>query len=104
MIERVLHHRGKTIVRRLVLSPGEATRWQRDPFPRVSVVLQGSMLSIEFCDGGPKLEVAVEPGQVDWDEPSDRPHRAVNIGAVPYEEVTVFFLSAPDDIPQPDAT
>jgi hypothetical protein len=36
----------------------------------------------------------------DWEEPSDR---AVNAGTTPYEEITVFFLSQPDDVPQPDA-
>jgi len=45
----------------------------------------------------------VSPGQADWDEPSHAIHRAVNIGAVPYEEITVFFLAHPDDVPQPDA-
>jgi hypothetical protein len=42
--------------------------------------------------------------QVDWDEPSDRIHRAVIITDVPYEEVTVFLLGHhPDDVPQPEA-
>ena len=38
-----------------------------------------------------------------WDEPTRRVHRAVNPGASPYEEVTVFFLDAPDADPQPGA-
>jgi hypothetical protein len=104
MTEETLHQRGTTVVRRLLLEPGEGTRWHRDPFPRVSVVLRGEILAIEFRDGSPNVDVPVRPGQVDWDEPSDRPHRAVNTGRVPYEEVTVFFLSGPDEIPQPDAT
>jgi hypothetical protein len=33
----------------------------------------------------------------------ERTHRAVNVGAVPYEEVTVFFLNHPAQIPQPEA-
>jgi hypothetical protein len=90
-------------VRRLVLAHGEATRWHRDPFHRVSVILQGEVLSIEFRDGRPKEHVKVTPGQVDWDEPSDRIHRAVNLGSEPYEEITVFFLAHPEDVPQPDA-
>jgi hypothetical protein len=45
----------------------------------------------------------VRPGQVDWDEPSDRIHRGVNVGATPYEEVTVFLLDRPDAVPQPPA-
>ena len=102
MIEETLHHRGTTIVRRLVLAPGEATRWHRDPFHRVSVVLKGDVLAVEFRDGGSKHHVKVTPGQVDWDEPNDRVHRAINISDLPYEEITVFFLAHPDDIPQPD--
>jgi hypothetical protein len=103
MVEETLHHRGTTLVRRLLLAPGEATRWHRDPFHRVSVIFQGSALAIEYRDGSPHKHVTVTPGQVDWDEPGDRSHRAVNITEVPYEEITVFFLSHPDDIPQPDA-
>ncbi|HEX8801115.1 MAG TPA: hypothetical protein VF772_21005 [Terriglobales bacterium] len=76
MVEETLHHRGTTLVRRLILSPGEATRWHIDLFPRVSVVVKSEALSIEFRDGGPTVRVAVTPGQVDWDEPGDRIHRA----------------------------
>ena len=101
MIEETLHHPGTTLVRRLSLAPGEATKWHRDPFHRVSVVFKGDELDIEFRDGHTRKHVRVTPGQVDWDEPSDRIHRAVNIGDVPYEEITVFFLSRPDDVPQP---
>ncbi len=103
MIEETLHHRGSTVVRRLVLTPGEATRWHRDPFHRISIVFKGAILAIEFRDGHPSEHVKVTPGQVDWDEPSDRIHRAVNIGGGPYEEITIFFLTHPDDVPQPDA-
>jgi hypothetical protein len=46
-------------------------------------------------------EFQVEPGQAGRDEPTDRPHRGVNTGEVPYEEVTVFFLDAPEAVPQP---
>jgi hypothetical protein len=48
----VLHHRGNYLVRRQRLSPGEATPWHRDPFHRVTVVLSGDLLNIEFRDGG----------------------------------------------------
>lgn len=103
MIEETIHHRGTTAVRRLLLAPGEATRWHRDPFHRVSVIFKGDALAIEFRDGLPRKHIHVTPGQVDWDEPSDRIHRAVNVGDGPYEEITVFFLAHPDDVPQPDA-
>lgn len=41
------------------------------------------------------LRVDVTPGQVEWEEPSERVHRAVNIGQQPYEQVTVFLLDRP---------
>ena len=104
MTEVTLHHRGTILVRRLVLQPGEATRWHRDPFHRVSVVLSGEALAIEFRDGGAPHRVEVAPGQVDWDQPGSRAHRAVNSGRTPYEEVTIFLLDHENDAPQPDAS
>lgn len=101
MSEEVLFQRGTTLVRRLRLAPGEAMPWHRDPFHRVAVILQGEALAIEYRDGGESQSFAVRPGQVDWDEPTERVHRGVNVGAQPYEEVTVFFLDTPDAVPQP---
>jgi quercetin dioxygenase-like cupin family protein len=103
VVEETLHHRGTILVRRLLLTPGEATRWHRNPFHCVTVVLNGDALAIEFRDGSPKQQIRVIPGQVDWYEPSDRTHRAINIGDAAYEDITVFFLTQPPDIPQPDA-
>ena len=74
--------------------------WHRDPFHRVTVVLRGSALAIEYRDGKTH-ELEVTPGQADWDEPTDRVHRGVNIGAEPYEEIAIFFLDRPDAVPQP---
>ena len=71
-------------------------------FHRVTVVLNGNSLTIEGRDGGAK-DVKVTPGQVDWDEPSDRPHRGVNSGTTLYEEVTIFFLDRPGALHQPPA-
>ena len=101
MTEEILFCRGTTLVRRQRLAPGEALPWHRDPFHRVSVVLSGDQIEIEFRDGSETLRVPVKRGQVGWDEPSARPHRAVNIGQEPYEEVTIFFLDHPDAVPQP---
>lgn len=101
MTDDLLLRRGTTLVRRLRLAPGEATPWHRDPFHRVSVVMSGDALAIEYRDGGAPDRVAVATGQVDWEEPTDRPHRAVNIGTGPYEEITVFLLDRPDAVPQP---
>jgi hypothetical protein len=99
--EDVLIRRGTTLVRRLLLAPGEAMPWHRDPFHRVTVTLRGSRLAIEYRDGGDRHEFDVRSGHADWDEPSDRVHRGVNVGAEPYEEIAIFFLDRPDAIAQP---
>jgi quercetin dioxygenase-like cupin family protein len=101
MAEEQLFRRETVYVRRLRLAPGEAMPWHRDPFHRVTVVLAGEALAIEARDGSELARFDVKPGQVDWDEPSDRVHRGVNVGQFPYEEVTVFLLDHPDDVPQP---
>ena len=77
MTQQVLHHRGNYLVRRQRLEPSEATAWHRDPFHRVTVVLGGDLLSIEFRDGGGSQHCKVTVGEVDWSEPSNRVHRAV---------------------------
>ena len=98
----VLHQRGNCLVRRQRLAPGEASPWHRDPFHRVTVVLSGDLLNIEFRDGRETLTWKVTAGEVDWSEPSDRVHRAVNVGKKPFEEVVTFFLDRPDAEPQPE--
>lgn len=100
--QEVLHHRGNYLVRRQRLAPGEATPWHHDPYHRVTVVLSGDLIAIEFLDGGKNAEWQVTPGEVDWVEPSDRIHRAVNIGEEVFEEVVTFFLDRPDADPQPE--
>jgi quercetin dioxygenase-like cupin family protein len=101
MLDAVLHRRGTNLVRRLSLSPGEATPWHRDPFHRVTVIVTGDVLVIQYQDGGKPDRVEVAAGQADWDEPTDRVHRAVNMGEQVYEEITIFFLDRPDAVPQP---
>jgi quercetin dioxygenase-like cupin family protein len=100
--QQVLHHRGNYLVRRQRLAPGEATPWHRDPYHRVTVVLSGDLLKIEFREGGDALTSKVTAGEVDWSEPGDRVHRAVNVGKEVFEEVVTFFLDRPDAIPQPE--
>jgi quercetin dioxygenase-like cupin family protein len=100
--QEVLHHRGNYLVRRQRLAPGEATPWHRDPFHRVTVVLSGDLLNIEFRDGGETQPWKITVGEVDWSEPSDRVHRAVNVGKEVFEEVVTFFLDRPDATPQPE--
>lgn len=100
--QEVLHHRGNYLVRRQRLAPGEATPWHRDPYHRVTVVLSGDLLKIEFRDGKETLPWKITVGEVDWSEPSDRVHRAVNVGKQVFEEVVTFFLDHPDAVPQPE--
>ena len=99
--QQVLHHRGNYQVWRIRLAPGEATPWHRDPFHRVTVVLNGDLLEIEFRDGGETQAWEISVGEVDWSEPSDRVHRAVNVGKESFEGVTTFFLDRPEAVPQP---
>lgn len=101
MTDEVLIHRGNTMVRRLRLAPGEVMPWHRDPFPRIAVVLRGDLLSLEYRDGGEARRIELTPGQVDWEEPTERIHRALNVGEQPYEQITVFLLDRPDAVPQP---
>jgi len=93
----VLHHRGNYLVR-----PAEATPWHRDPYHRVTVVLRGDLLQIEFRDGADPQVWTMTAGEVVWVEPSDRVHRAVNVGREVFEEVVTFFLDRPDAEPQPE--
>jgi quercetin dioxygenase-like cupin family protein len=102
MTEEVLMHKGQTLVRRLRLEPSEQLPWHVDPYHRVTVVLRGERLEIEYRDSGERQLISVRPGQVDWDEPTDRPHRATNVGG-PYEEVTIFFLDEDGAQHQPEA-
>ena len=103
MKQEILHHRGNYVVRRQRLEQGEASPWHYDPFHRVTVVLSGELLRIEFRDGGEPLLWQASPGEIDWVEPSDRIHRAVNIGTTAFEEVVTFFLDHPEADPQPEA-
>jgi hypothetical protein len=66
-----------------------------DPHHRVTVVLRGDLLRIEYKEGGDPKTIRVKAGQTDWDEPNDRPHRGVNSGSVPHEEITIFLLDHP---------
>lgn len=100
--QQVLHHRGNYLVRRQRLAPGEATPWHRDPYHRVTVVLSGDLLKIEFREGEESQTWKVTASEVNWSEPSDRVHRAVNVGKEVFEEVVTFFLDRPDAIPQPE--
>lgn len=101
MIEETISRDESVLIRRVRLEPGTATSWHADACRRISTVIRGERLRIEFRDGEDAEEVAVSAGMSGWDEPEERVHRAVNAGTGPYEEVTVFFLRAPETDPQP---
>jgi quercetin dioxygenase-like cupin family protein len=101
MVEEEIIRRDRIVVRHLRLAPGEAMPWHRDPYHRITIVLHGDALAIEFRDGGERERVQVAPGQVDWDEPSGLVHRGVNVGQSYYEEIAVFFLDHPGAVAQP---
>jgi hypothetical protein len=103
MLQETLSRRGTTLVRRLVLEPGETTAWHSDPYHRFTVVVRGDALAIEYRDTSEVQRIAVSSGLADWDAPTERVHRGVNVGNTTYEEIAMFFLDRPDDIPQPTA-
>lgn len=101
--EEELIRRDTVVVRRQSIACGESTPWHRDPFHRVTVVLSGDALAIEYRDGSPPQQITVRAGEASWDEPTDRVHRGVNVGREAYEEIAVFFVDRPDRHPQPRA-
>jgi ADP-ribose pyrophosphatase YjhB (NUDIX family) len=101
MAEEILHRGNKTLIRRQRLALGESTPWHRDPYHRVTLVLGGDALTIEYRDRRPGKRLSIRPGQVDWDQPTTFVHRAMNVGREPYEEIAVFLLDDDDAHPQP---
>ena len=98
----LIDERDTLVVRRLRLQPGEAMFWHTDACERLTVVVHGSRLRIEFRDGE-RVEANVHPGLTGWDQPEARVHRAVNAGEDVYEEVVTFFRDSPAVEPQPQA-
>jgi quercetin dioxygenase-like cupin family protein len=101
MKDEELFRHGTTAVRRLTLNPGGAVAWHRDPHHRVAVVLEGDILEIEFRDSDQRIGVEIHPGQTEWEEPSSRIHRAINVGQKTYQQITIFLRDRPDADPQP---
>jgi quercetin dioxygenase-like cupin family protein len=85
----------------MTLQPGEATPWHVDRCHRFTVVVRGERITIEYRGSPATVDVPVEPGQAEWDEPEDAVHRAVNTGDTPFEEVVTFYRAAADEDPQP---
>lgn len=101
MTIEILDRRDDLLIRRMILAPGEAMPWHRDLCRRFSVVVRGDRLGIEDEASGEIRSFAVCAGQAEWDEPTDRVHRGVNVGQTTYEEVVIFFLTEPGQEPQP---
>jgi len=40
-------------------------------------------------------------GQTDWEEPTPRVRRAINVGQKPYKQITIYLLDRPDAVAQP---
>jgi hypothetical protein len=102
MKKEILSKRNNTLIRRLILEPGEVMPWHTDVCTRFSVVVHGDMLGIEYRDSSEIAYIPIQPGLAEWDEPQSRVHRGVNFGTVPYEEVVIFFLEDPGQEPQPE--
>lgn len=103
MKSETISQRENLIIRRHILEPGEALPWHTDLCHRFSVVISGEKLSIEYRDSGEIETFPVHAGMADWDAPQPKVHRGINVGAVPYEEVIVFFIDEPNMEPQPEA-
>jgi quercetin dioxygenase-like cupin family protein len=103
MIDEVLQRRDNTLVRRIMLEPGEATPWHVDPYDHFAFQIQGEVAAVEYRESGEVERLQVWPGQVRWavTDPNRVVHRAVNLSAGPFEEIQVFFLDRADDEPQP---
>lgn len=100
-VERITD-RPELVIRRLELDPGDATPWHTDSCHRFSVVVRGDRLTIEFVDDDKDpIDVDLQPGLADWDEPTETLHRAVNSGSEVFEEVVTFYRSDPTVDPQP---
>ena len=70
MLLETLYKRGTTLVRRLVLEPGEATSWHDDPFHRVTVIMRVKRLRSSIAMEQPLKPFEVHAGQTDWAFPT----------------------------------
>ena len=103
MKSETITQRADLTIRRHILEPGEALPWHTDRCHRFTVVVRGELLRIEYRDSQQVETFAVHAGLADWDAPQPNVHRGINAGAVPYEEVIVFFTDEPGMEPQPQA-
>jgi hypothetical protein len=57
---------------------------------------------IKYRDGGERHRIEATPGQVQWEEPTERLHRVVNVDEQPHRQITIFSLDRPDAVAQPN--
>ena len=103
MRSELITERDDLVIRRLILEPGESMDWHTDACRRFTVVVHGERLAIEYRDDGSLHTFDLSSGDVGWDEPEPRVHRAVNVGSSRYEEVVTFFREGAHIDPQPRA-
>jgi hypothetical protein len=103
MISETIDQRAGLLIRRHILEPGESLPWHTDLCHRLSVIIRGEVIAIQYRGSQEIKTIPVHPGLADWDAPQSKVHRAINIGKVPYEEVIIFFTDKPDMEPQPKA-
>jgi hypothetical protein len=103
MISETIDQRMGLLIRRHILEPGESLPWHTDLCHRLSVIIRGEVIAIQYRDSEETKPIPVYPGLADWDAPQSKVHRAINTGKVPYEEVIIFFTDKPDMEPQPEA-
>ena len=102
MRTELITQRDDLVIRRHTLDPGEATPWHTDACRRLTVVVRGDEIRIEFRPTGEPVAVPVHPGLADWDQPKPRVHRAVNAAPRGSKKVVTFFLDSPGIDPQPE--
>ncbi len=97
----IITERADLVISKQTLAPGETGHWHKDNCSRFTVVVAGDKLGIEYRDTAEVVEVDVQPGTNGWDEPEDKVHRAINVGAVEYVEIVTFYRNDASVIPQP---
>jgi hypothetical protein len=85
-----------------VLLPARRCRGIAIHFREWQSFWQAISSALSTGDGGESQRVQITPGQIEWEEPTLRVHRAVNVGKQAYEQVTVFLLDRSDAVAQPN--
>ena len=101
MTDQSLFRHGTTMVRRLRLAPGRLCHGIATRFAGLLWCSVATCSRLSTVIGARANTSRSRRRQVEWEEPTKRIHRAVNVGKKDYEQVTVFLLDHPDAVPQP---